>query len=112
MKNTLEDLEITDNIKFMIKYCDVFLDYCHDENLSIDGNIAGEIVDSLNEMEDYLEKATEELTIEDFNVLYDNINNIHESLLTINDIKLFNTIHIVYSKVIKETMEIIVKQLE
>ena len=112
MKNTLENLEITDNIKFMIKYCDMFLDYCHDENLSIDGNIAGEIVDSITEIEDYLENPTEDLNQKDLKLVYDEIENIHDSLLSLNDIKLFNTIHIVFSKLVHETMEIIEKKLD
>ena len=109
MENTLNNLEIYDNIKFMIKYCDTFLDYCHNENLSIDGNIAGEIVDSLTNLEEYLEQPDEKLTNEELQSIYEDLSDIYYGLTTINDIKLFNNIHIVYSKVLKETKEILIK---
>lgn len=93
----------------MIKYCDTFLDYCHNENLSIDGNIAGEIVDSLTNLEEYLEQPDETLTNEELQSIYEDLSDIYYGLTTINDIKLFNNIHIVYSKVLKETKEILIK---
>lgn len=109
--NNLKDLEIMDNIKFMIKYCDTFLDYCHEENLSIDGNIAGEIVDSITEIEDYLDSPEDELTEDDILTIYQQLSEIYDSLLNLNDIKLFNTIHIVYSNILKESKEKLEKQL-
>ncbi len=110
-ENSLEELEIIDNIKFMIKYCDTFLDYCHDENLSIDGNIAGEIVDSITEIEDYLENPENELTDEDLQNIYEQLSDIYYGLLNLNDIKLFNTIHLVYSNILRQTKEILEKKL-
>lgn len=103
--NSLENLEILENIKFMIKYCDIFLDYCHEENLSIDGNIAGEIVDSITEVEDYLENPDETLTYEELNEIYNELSDIYDGLLNLNDIKIFNNIHIVYSNILRDTKE-------
>lgn len=109
MQKTLSSLEILDNIKFMIKYCDTFLDYCHNENLSIDGNIAGEIIDSVTNIEEYLENPEETLTTEELENIYEDLSDIYYGLTTINDIKLFNNIHIVYSKILRETKEILEK---
>ena len=106
---SLIELELLDNIKFMIKYCDNFLDYCHEENLSIDGNIAGEIIDSVTEIEDYLENPEETINHDELQSIYDNLNDIYDGLVDLNDIKLFNNIHIVYSQVLKETKDIIEK---
>lgn len=110
--NSLENLEIVENIKFMIKYCDTFLDYCHEENLSIDGNIAGEIVDSITEVEDYLENPDGELTIEDLKEIYEELSDIYDGLLNLNDIKIFNTIHIVYSNILRDTKEKLEKKIQ
>lgn len=109
MEDSLNNLEITENIKFMIKYCDTFLDYCHEENLSIDGNIAGEIVDSITEIEDYLENPEEILNKDDLKIIYDELSDIYDGLLNLNDIKLFNTIHVVYSVLLQQTKEILEK---
>ena len=109
MEDSLQHLEITENIKFIIKYCDTFLDYCHEENLSIDGNIAGEIVDSITEIEDFLENPDEILDQEDLKTIYDELSNIYDGLLNLNDIKLFNNIHIVYSILLRQTKEILEK---
>jgi len=109
MENNLDNLEITENIKFMIKYCDTFLDYCHEENLSIDGNIAGEIVDSISEIENYLENTQDNINQKDLKNIYDELNNIYEGLVDLNDIKLFNNIHIVYSILLRQTKEILEK---
>lgn len=107
MVKSLEDLEIVENIHFMIKYCDTFLDYCHNENLSIDGNIAGEIVDSITEIEEYLEDTTNILEEEDLQTIQNCLSSIYDGLQNLNDIKLFNNIHIVYSLILKQTNEII-----
>lgn len=112
MENNLDNLEIIENIKFMIKYCDTFLDYCHEENLSIDGNIAGEIVDSITEIENYLENPHDILNHEDLNTIYNELNNIYEGLLDLNDIKLFNNIHIVYSILLRQTKETLEKNIK
>jgi regulator of sigma D len=109
---SLKDLEILDNIKFMIKYCDTFLDYCHEENLSVDGNIAGEIVDSIIEIESYLEKPDESLDEDSLKDIYQRLEDINDGLLNFNDIKIFNDIHIVYTNVLKETKELILKQVD
>ncbi len=109
MDDSLKNLEITDNIKFMIKYCDTFLDYCHEENLSIDGNIAGEIVDSITEVEDYINNPEDVLTKEDLKNIYEELNNIYDGLQNLNDIKLFNKIHIVYNIILNQTKEILEK---
>lgn len=111
MENTLNNLEILDNIKFMIKYCDTFLDYCHNENLSIDGNIAGEIIDSVTNIEEYMECPDDTLTNEDLENIIEDLSDIYYGLTTINDIKLFNNIHIVYSKILNETKEMLEKKL-
>lgn len=109
MEDTLNNLEITENIKFMIKYCDTFLDYCHEENLSIDGNIAGEIVDSITEVEEYLEDPEKILNSDDLRNIYNELSDIYDGLLNLNDIKLFNTIHVVYSVLLMQTKEILEK---
>jgi len=105
MPKSLENLEIVENIQFMIKYCDTFLDYCHNENLSIDGNIAGEIVDSITEIEEYLEDPTNVLEQEDLQTIYDYLSSIYDGLQNLNDIKLFNNVHIVYSLILSQTKE-------
>ncbi len=112
MENTLNNLEILDNIKFMIKYCDTFLDYCHEENLSIDGNIAGEIVDSLTDIEEIIENPDEIISNDELKSLYEDLSDIYYGLTTINDIKLFNNIHIVYSMVLSQTRNILEKELD
>lgn len=105
MPKSLENLEIVENIQFMIKYCDTFLDYCHNENLSIDGNIAGEIVDSITEIEEYLDDPTNVLEQEDLQRIYDYLSSIYDGLQNLNDIKLFNNVHIVYSLILSQTKE-------
>lgn len=105
MDKTLENLEIVENLQFMIKYCDTFLDYCHNENLSIDGNIAGEIVDSITVIEEYLEDTSETLDPEDLKIIYNSLTSIYDGLLNLNDIKLFNNLHLVYSLLVDETIE-------
>lgn len=111
-EKTLEDLELDHNLNFIIKYCDTFMDFCHDENLSIDGNIAGEINESLGQLE-YLKKNKDEiLGKEDVEELLENLIFIREELYNLNDIKIFNNIHIVFNKVTIETEEIIRKNYE
>lgn len=111
-EKTLEDLELDHNLNFIIKYCDTFMDFCHDENLSIDGNIAGEINESLGQLE-YLKKNKDEiLGKEDVEELLENLIFIREELYNLNDIKIFNNIHIVFNKVTVETEEIIRKNYE
>lgn len=111
-EKTLEDLELDHNLNFIIKYCDTFMDFCHDENLSIDGNIAGEINESLGQLE-YLKKNKDEiLEKEDVEELLENLIFIREELYNLNDIKIFNNIHIVFNKVTVETEEIIRKNYE
>ena len=111
-EKTLEDLELDHNLNFIIKYCDTFMDFCHDENLSIDGNIAGEINESLGQLE-YLKKNKDEiLGKEDVEELLENLIFIREELYNLNDIKIFNNIHIVFKKVTVETEEIIRKNYE
>lgn len=111
-EKTLEDLELDHNLNFIIKYCDTFMDFCHDENLSIDGNIAGEINESLGQLE-YLKKNKDEiLEKEDVEELLENLIFIREELYNLNDIKIFNNIHIVFNKVTIETEEIIRKNYE
>ncbi len=110
MDKNLENMEIMDNLQFMIKYCDTFLDYCHNENLSIDGNIAGEIVDSITVIEEYLEDPTDNLDDDDLENIYDSLTNIYDGLLNLNDIKLFNNIHLVYALLLKQTKEILEKR--
>lgn len=111
-EKTLEDLELDHNLNFIIKYCDTFMDFCHDENLSIDGNIAGEINESLGQLE-YLKKNKDELLgKEDVEELLENLIFIREELYNLNDIKIFNNIHIVFNKVTIETEEIIRKNYE
>lgn len=111
-EKTLEDLELDHNLNFIIKYCDTFMDFCHDENLSIDGNIAGEINESLGQLE-YLKKNKDELLEkEDVEELLENLIFIREELYNLNDIKIFNNIHIVFNKVTIETEEIIRKNYE
>lgn len=111
-EKTLEDLELDNNLDFIIKYCDTFMDFCHDENLSIDGNIAGEINESLGQLE-YLNKNKDEvLEKEDVKELLENLIFIREELYNLNDIKIFNNIHIVFNKVTLETEEIIRKNYE
>lgn len=105
MKNTLNNLEIYENIRFIIKYCDTYLDYCHEENLSIDGNIAGEIIDSITGIEDYLEDPDMELTDDELDEIYDEVTNIYDGLTSLNDIKLFNSSHIVFSIILNQILE-------
>lgn len=108
----INDLEIKDNIKFMIKYCDTFLEYCHNENLSIDGNIAGEIIDSITEIEEYLENTSATIETEDLKEILENLSEIYYGLQNLNDIKLFNSIHIVYNSILKDTKEILEKKIK
>ena len=111
-KTTLKDLELDSKLDFIIKYCDTFMDFCHDENLSIDGNIAGEINESLGQLE-YLNKNKDEILEEsDVKELLENLIFIRDELINLNDINIFNHIHIVFDKVTLETEEIIRKNYE
>ncbi|MDO5826178.1 MAG: hypothetical protein Q4Q22_07345 [Methanosphaera sp.] len=43
----VNELDIKDNLNFIIRYCDFYMDYCHEENLSLYGDIAFETLDSI-----------------------------------------------------------------
>ena len=99
----LKELDIEDNLKFIIKYCDFYMDYCHEESLSIDGDLAGEILDSIYVLEEISQK--ENIDEEEMKKLYESIDQIHENLITINDIELFNNIHLVFTHIIMKTKD-------
>lgn len=103
--NSLDELDLIRDIEFIVKYCDVFLDFCHEENLSIDGNIAGEINDSIADLEQYLENSSEVLNEDDINEILDLIGFIREEISNLNDISLFNNVHIVFYMVLEEIVE-------
>ena len=99
----INELDIIDNLNFIIRYCDFYMDYCHEENLSIDGDLAGEILDSIYVIEELSQKkAIDDQQIKE---LYESIDEIYENLISINDIPLFNNIHLVFTHIIQKTKE-------
>ena len=91
--------ELIDNIEFIIKYCDVYIEYSHNENLSLNGDIAGEILDSITELEEYI-TIKDQLNKKDVKEMIDLLDSIYENLLNLNDIMLLNSIHIVINELI------------
>ncbi|MBR3214120.1 MAG: hypothetical protein IKF79_06375 [Methanosphaera sp.] len=79
------------------------MDYCHDENLSIDGDLAGEILDSIFIIEQLSQKDA--IDEDEIKSLYESINEIYENLISINDITLFNNIHLVFTHIINKTKD-------
>ncbi|MBQ6444343.1 MAG: hypothetical protein IJJ11_06670 [Methanosphaera sp.] len=79
------------------------MDYCHDENLSIDGDLAGEILDSIFIIEQLSQKDA--IDEDEMKSLYESIDEIYENLISINDITLFNNIHLVFTHIINKTKE-------
>ncbi|WP_162685760.1 hypothetical protein [Methanosphaera sp. BMS] len=79
------------------------MDYCHDENLSIDGDLAGEILDSIYIIEHLSQKDA--IDEDEIKSLYESIDEIYENLISINDITLFNNIHLVFTHIINKTKD-------
>jgi len=99
----MQELDIHDNLTFIIRYCDFYMDYCHEENLSINGDQAGEIIDCIYVIEDMLEKNS--LDNDEIINLYESLDEICENIISLNDISLFNNIHIVFTNIIKKTQD-------
>ncbi|AWX32168.1 hypothetical protein AW729_03220 [Methanosphaera sp. BMS] len=99
----MNELDIRDNLNFIIRYCDFYMDYCHDENLSIDGDLAGEILDSIYIIEHLSQKDA--IDEDEIKSLYESIDEIYENLISINDITLFNNIHLVFTHIINKTKD-------
>ena len=99
----VNELDIKDNLNFIIRYCDFYMDYCHEENLSIDGDLAGETLDSIYIIEELSQKDA--IDEEEMKSLYNSIDEIYENLTSINDIPLFNNIHLVYTYIATKTKE-------
>ncbi|MBQ6219776.1 MAG: hypothetical protein IJJ47_08595 [Methanosphaera sp.] len=108
---TLEELDIIEKIEFMIRYIDFYIEYCHNENLSVDGDSIAEILEMICDIEDSIDN-TESFNEEDIKELYCNLNSLYNMLITLNDIALFNSIHVVCEYVLNDLKQKIEKRYE
>lgn len=111
MDMTVNDIkfdEIKDDIRFVIRYCDLYIEYCHKENLMIDGDLNSEIYDLIYEIEEIINNKDVNITVKDINELTENLKELNENITSLNDIDLFNHVHIIFTNTIKE----IISQLE
>lgn len=106
---TIEELDINDKLKFIINYCDMYIEYCHNENLSINGDLTAEIYDNIYILEDSMQDNTR-LNKDDVEELMESLSDIKEQLLTINDIDLFNHVHIIFEYTVNETINVLKKK--
>lgn len=106
---TFDKSDVNKMLNFIIEYVDMYIEYCHNENLSINGDLNAEIYDNIYILEDYMQND-EAINEEKVDELVDAIIEVKEDVLSINDIDLFNHVHIIFEYTTDELTRILGKK--
>ena len=105
---SIDNSDIEKMLNFIIVYIDMYIEYCHNENLSINGDLTAEIYDNIYILEEYIQND-KTINKEKIEEVVDALVEIKEEILSINDIDLFNHVHIIFEYTTDELIRILKK---